>query len=90
MPDISTKELVQDVRQAIEDLRLSARVESVGVVTRVSDGVAWIYGLPACGYNEVLEQQGIGVSVAPLGHRQDQVGRLVRSRLGHGSAQATP
>ena len=51
MSDISVKEVVADVRAAIEELRAAGSIETVGVVTRVGDGVVSIYGLPQCGYN---------------------------------------
>ena len=55
MADISIKELSNDIRQAIADLKTSPDIESVGIVTRIGDGIAWIYGLQKCGYNEMLE-----------------------------------
>lgn len=45
MSEISVKDLAQDVRSAIEELKKSSGAEKVGVVTRVGDGIAWIYGL---------------------------------------------
>ena len=44
MADISVKDLAADVRAAIANLKTAGNVENVGVVTRVGDGVAWIYG----------------------------------------------
>ncbi|MCX6729265.1 MAG: F0F1 ATP synthase subunit alpha, partial [Candidatus Saccharibacteria bacterium] len=55
MAEISIKELSNDIRQAIADLKTSPDIESVGIVTRIGDGIAWIYGLQKCGYNEMLE-----------------------------------
>ena len=55
MSEISVKELSEDIRQAIEDLKTSPEIENVGVVTRSADGIAWIYGLRSCGANEVVE-----------------------------------
>ena len=45
MSTINVKELASELRQSIEDLRVSGDLASTGVVTRVGDGVAWIYGL---------------------------------------------
>ncbi|MCA9329113.1 F0F1 ATP synthase subunit alpha, partial [Candidatus Saccharibacteria bacterium] len=53
--DIIIKDLSADIRQAIAELKTSPDIENVGVVTRVGDGVAWIYGLQNCGYNEMIE-----------------------------------
>ena len=49
MSSISVKELSTDIKKAIEQLKSSPEVEKVGVVTRIGDGVAWIYGLSSCG-----------------------------------------
>lgn len=61
--DINIKELSADIRKAISDLKHSSEIENVGIVTRVGDGIAWIYGLQNCGYNEMLEIEGDGVKV---------------------------
>lgn len=55
MADISVKELTRELREAIAGLELEEGLERVGIVTRVGDGVAWIYGLRDAGYNEVLK-----------------------------------
>jgi F-type H+-transporting ATPase subunit alpha len=53
MADLSIKELSQDIRNAIEQLKTRPDIEEVGVVTRVGDGIAWIYGLSNCGFSEM-------------------------------------
>jgi F-type H+-transporting ATPase subunit alpha len=58
MSDISIKELSTDIRKAIADLKTSPEIENVGIVTRIGDGIAWIYGLQKCGYNEMIEIEG--------------------------------
>ncbi len=45
MPDLSITDLSSDIRKAIADLKQRPGIETVGVVTRVGDGIAWIYGL---------------------------------------------
>jgi F-type H+-transporting ATPase subunit alpha len=57
--DLSITELSSDIRAAIAELKARPEIESVGVVTRVGDGIAWIYGLSAAGYNEMLEIDGV-------------------------------
>ncbi len=59
MADLSITELSADIRAAITELKARPEIESVGVVTRVGDGIAWIYGLSAAGYNEMLEIEGV-------------------------------
>ena len=56
--EISIKELSEDIRNAIAELKHKPEIETVGVVTRVGDGIAWIYGLTSAGFNEMLEIQG--------------------------------
>lgn len=58
MADLSITELSADIRSAIAELKARPEIESVGVVTRVGDGIAWIYGLSGAGYNEMLEIDG--------------------------------
>jgi F-type H+-transporting ATPase subunit alpha len=58
MSDVSIKELSADIRKAIADLKDQPEITNVGVVTRVGDGIAWIYGLREAGFNEVLEIEG--------------------------------
>ncbi len=52
--DISIQALSQDIRAAIEELKKRPEIEHTGIVTRVGDGVAWIYGLIEAGYNEMI------------------------------------
>ncbi len=57
--DITIKELGADIRAAIERLKVRPEIEEVGVVTRIGDGVAWIYGLRKSGYNEMIDLETI-------------------------------
>jgi F-type H+/Na+-transporting ATPase subunit alpha len=56
--EINIKDLSADIRKAIQGLKDQPEITNVGVVTRVGDGIAWIYGLRECGFNEVLEIEG--------------------------------
>ena len=58
MTDLSIKELSDDIRAAIADLKSQPEIENTGIVTRVGDGIAWIYGLRAAGFSEMLELDG--------------------------------
>ena len=49
MADIAVTELSKNLRDAISKLELSGKMESVGIVTRVGDGVAWVHGLTNAG-----------------------------------------
>jgi F-type H+/Na+-transporting ATPase subunit alpha len=55
MSDLSVHELSKELQDAIASLRQETGLEQSGVVTRVGDGVAWVYGLREAGYNEIIE-----------------------------------
>ena len=55
MSDLNIQELSNELRDAIQSLRTTKGLEEAGIVTRIGDGVAWIYGLRSAGYNEVVE-----------------------------------
>jgi F-type H+-transporting ATPase subunit alpha len=77
---LSIKELSADVRAAIEQLKTQPQVESVGIVTRVGDGVAWIYGLANCGYNEMIEIEtadGGTMTAFALNLGDDEIGSVI-------------
>jgi F-type H+-transporting ATPase subunit alpha len=59
MQELSIKELSEDIRASIKSIKQSPEIESVGVVTRIGDGIAWVYGLTKCGFNEMLEIETI-------------------------------
>ena len=81
MAELSITELSQDIRAAIAELKNSPDIETVGVVTRVGDGIAWIYGLSGSGYNEMLEIEGVGGRHAVFDLRSAGRGAHSRARL---------
>ena len=79
MSDIKVKELSKELQAAIADLQVSGASEKTGVVTRVGDGVAWIYGLTDCGYSEVVKIEtpnGI-VEAFALNLMEDEIGAVL-------------
>ena len=79
MADIAVTELSKGLRDAIANLDTSGKLESVGVVTRVGDGVAWIHGLSSAGYSEVLEietKTGM-VEAFALNLMEDEIGAVL-------------
>src|SRR3990167_7262678 len=60
MKQVSVKELSGDIRRALEEIKNLPDIQETGVVTKVGDGIAWIYGLRSCGSNELLEIEGAG------------------------------
>lgn len=80
MSDISVKDLAQDVRQAIDDLKTQPLSEKVGVVTRVGDGIAWVYGLSNAGFSEMLEietSDGQSVTAFVMNLMEDEIGAVL-------------
>ena len=80
MSDLAIQELSAELRDAIQQLRTTKGLEEAGIVTRVGDGVAWIYGLRAAGYNEVIEietQSGKTVTAFALNLLEDEIGAVI-------------
>ncbi|MDB5171021.1 MAG: atpA [Candidatus Saccharibacteria bacterium] len=80
MAELSITELSDDIRAAIAQLKERPEIENVGVVTRVGDGIAWIYGLSSAGYNEMLEvegAQGQKVTAFALNLGQEEIGAVL-------------
>jgi F-type H+-transporting ATPase subunit alpha len=78
--ELSIKQLSNDIKAAISELKNQPEIENVGVVTRVGDGIAWIYGLRACGYNEMLEIDGTdGKSITAFAFNleEDEIGAVL-------------
>ncbi len=77
--DISVKELSSDVRKAIEQLKVRPEIESVGIVTRIGDGIAWVYGLRDAGFNEMIEiESETGhVTAFALNLGEDEIGAVL-------------
>jgi F-type H+-transporting ATPase subunit alpha len=80
VPELSITELSADIRAAISELKARPEIETVGVVTRVGDGIAWIYGLSAAGYSEMLEIDGIDgkpVTAFAFNLGEDEIGAVL-------------
>ena len=80
MDELSITTLSDDIRAAIAELKQRPEVESVGVVTRVGDGIAWVYGLRKCGYSEMLEIDGIDgkpVTAFAFNLGEDEIGAVL-------------
>ena len=77
---ISVKELSSELQNAIGQLKSEQGLEEVGVVTRIGDGVAWVYGLTNAGFNEVLEIEGTDgtpVKAFTLNLMEDEIGAVL-------------
>lgn len=79
MTEITVSELSKGLRDAIAQLEVDGKLESVGIVTRVGDGVAWVHGLTNAGYSEVLEietKSGI-IEAFALNLMEDEIGAVL-------------
>ncbi len=83
MANLETKvsDLSDAVKAQIANLQSTGQGSSSGVVTRVGDGVAWVYGLRDCGYAEVIEIDGVRgkVSAMALNLLEDEIGAVLLS-----------
>ena len=80
MSDLQVQELSAELKDAIQSLRVSKGLEEAGIVTRVGDGVAWIYGLRSAGFNEVIEietRKGGKVTAFVLNLLEDEIGAVI-------------
>jgi len=55
MNDLNIKGITRELEDAIGGLKRTDGLAETGVVTRVSDGVVWVYGLRQAGFSEVIE-----------------------------------
>lgn len=80
MSDLKLQDLSNELRDAIQGLRATKGLEQAGIVTRVGDGVAWIYGLSSAGYSEVVEIETIEggtVKAFVLNLLEDEIGAVL-------------
>lgn len=91
MADIAVTELASELRKAIAGLEASEGLESVGIVTRVGDGVAWVHGLKRAGYAEVLEIETTNgvVEAFALNLMEDEIGAVLLESDQHVAAGNT-
>ncbi len=79
MAELQIADLSKELKDAIQALDVSGDIESVGIVTRVGDGVVWVYGLRDAGYSEVLQiesDEGI-VEAFALNLNEDEIGAVL-------------
>ena len=80
MAEISVKELSVELKAAIEELKSAGTTSDTGIVVRVGDGIAWIYGLSKAGYNEMLEIEGTDgsrITAFALNLMEDEIGAVI-------------
>ena len=80
MSDLSIKQLSSEIKEAISSLKNKPEIASVGIVTKVGDGIVWVYGLTDCGYNEMLEitaDNGSIVTAFAFNLAYDEIGAVL-------------
>lgn len=80
MADVSVKALSSELQAAIEQLRSEKGLEEIGIVTRIGDGVAWVYGLTNAGFNEVIVIEGTDgkpIEAFALNLMEDEIGAVL-------------
>ena len=80
MSDLNIKSLSLEIENAIKGLGDDAKLKQSGVVTRLSDGIVWIYGLRDCGYSDVIsieKKDGSTVPAFALNLFEDEVGAVL-------------
>ncbi len=79
MSEISVKELSAELKAAIGELKASGETKKVGIVTRIGDGIAWIFGLNDAAYNEMLtiETSAGDVTAFALNLMEDEIGAVL-------------
>jgi F-type H+-transporting ATPase subunit alpha len=90
--DVSIRELSEDIRAAIAELKKRPEIEKTGIITRVGDGVAWIYGLTTCGYNEMIEIEAVNgeaITAFAFNLGEDEIGAVLLGDDTHIKAGAT-
>ncbi|MEW6743668.1 MAG: F0F1 ATP synthase subunit alpha [Planctomycetota bacterium] len=74
--DLKPAEVTDIIRKELAEWRQSVRMESIGTVLQVGDGVARMYGLDDCMVSEILEFPN-GVFGMALNLEQDNVGAIL-------------
>lgn len=77
--DIKVTELAAQLRKSIANIEVAGGLESVGTVTKIGDGVAWVHGLRSAGFSEMLEietKDGV-VEAFALNLMEDEIGAVL-------------
>ena len=80
MSSLNIKELSQELQSAIATLDSdAAEFEQSGVVTRISDGIIWVFGLSNCGFSDVIEiaTDNGSVRAFALNLNEDEIGAVL-------------
>ena len=86
MSNINVKDLTKELEAAISGISQNGDYESSGVVTRVGEGIVWVFGLQGGGYSDVIVIEVDGSTPArafALNLNEDEIGAvLLDSEIG--------
>lgn len=92
MTHISLEKLTEELETAISELAAAGAIEEEGLVTKVGDGIVWLYGLRNCQYGEVIEisTDEQPVQAFALNLEEDHIGAVLlgEERLVRAGSQA--
>ncbi len=77
---ISAQDISKEILDAIREIKDTPDKLERGVVTSMSDGIAWIWGLSSCGFHEMIAieaEDGSVMNAFALNLEEDQIGAVV-------------
>jgi len=81
MKKILPDEISAEILAAIAGLKDAPEAQERGVLMKVSDGIAWIWGLKSCGFNELVALEAVDggpdVLAFALNLEEDQIGAVL-------------
>ena len=79
MSSLDAQSISNELEEAISGLKVRGELTDNGVVTRVGDGIAWIYGLRKAGLSEVVEIETSGKPARAfvLNLLEDEIGAVL-------------
>lgn len=78
----TTQQLIENLKQKLQDFESTGSVSEFGRITSVSDGIVKIAGLPECGASEMLSFEDGGTGLA-LNLEAETIGAIVLGDYAH-------
>jgi F-type H+-transporting ATPase subunit alpha len=79
MSNLDVKNISKELEAAIAGMKKTSDLTDSGVVTRVGDGIVWVYGLRGAGFSEVIEIEADSTKVRAfvLNLLEDEIGAVL-------------
>ncbi len=79
MSNLDVKSISKELESAIAGMKKTSDLTNSGVVTRVGDGIVWVYGLRNAGFSEVIEIEAGSKKVRAfvLNLLEDEIGAVL-------------